>query len=352
MTQLLDTRNLFISTESVTQGNSLDTTFFLPQGLMACDESQRMRLSLLSFSMRNNWYNINQYNNRFYIVAVDAAGAILASKLVTISRGNYVSYDNATTGLAAALEFSVDTALKAMGITTPAVSVVWDNVSGKLAMTYDTSEDPTWISVKHVAFTINNYNSSSGSLVQDIIGTNSVTAYQDVFEILGGCKNTRDSVTDFSEFLDIFKTTFVGSVMTATGYWMASLSTDENIYLRTNLNNTSFQTAGFDTGSQKYPEVVSSNILAKIPIGNSPFAYQRDVVTPTDGFESQAKSQVIYYSDNGNNVFSMYLQTKQQGSIRLFLTDSYGRPISIASQEQLNCGGMYFTCTIRIDVFG
>ena len=55
MTQLLDTRNLFISTESVTQGTSLDTTFFLPQGLMSCDESQRMRLSLLSFSMRNNW---------------------------------------------------------------------------------------------------------------------------------------------------------------------------------------------------------------------------------------------------------------------------------------------------------
>ena len=140
--------------------------------------------------------------------------------------------------------------------------------------------------------------------------------------------------------------------MTATGYWMASLSTDENIYLRTNLNNTSFQTASFDTGSQKYPEVVSSNILAKIPIGNFPFSYQKDVITPTDGYESQAKSQVIYYTDNGSHIFSMYLQTKQQGSLRLWITDSYGRPLSVASNEQVNCGGMYFTATIRVDVFG
>lgn len=349
MTQLVDTRNLFVSTESVTNGNSLDTTFFLPQGLMSCDESQRMRLSLLTFSMRQNWYNINQYNNRFYLVAVDAVGVILSSALVTIARGNYSSYDNSVFGLTVALETAMGTALTAMGITGHNVAVVWDSVTGKLQMTYDASSQPTYINIKHLAFTINNYTSSGGSLVQDIIGTNNVTAYQDVFEILGGCKNVKNEVSVFSELKDIFDTTFVANAMTATSYWGASLNTMENIYIRTNLNNTSFQSAGFDTGSSKYPDIVSSNILAKIPIGNNNFAYQTDTVRK---MISQEQSKVIYYTDNGNNLFSMYLQTKQQTSMRLYVTDAYGRPLSIESPEQLSCNGMYWTATMRIDVYG
>ena len=350
---IVDTRNLFISTEKVTTGNSLDTTLYLPQGLMACEESQRMRLSLLTFSMRHNWYNINQYNNRFYIVAADAGGAILASGLVTIPEGNYTSYDNNEHGLALILQTAILSTLVAMGVTTTTVNVDWSPLTGKFTIDYDVSEFATWVDVKHIAFTINNYNSSTGSLVQDIIGDNSVAAYQDVFEILGGCKNTKNDVDTFSSFTDIFSTTFVAGAMTAVSYWEASLATEENIYLRTNLNNTSFQTAGYDTGSNKYPEIVSSNILAKIPIQNGAIDYQsQSIVAPDDGSTTQKKSSVIFYTDNGSNVYSMYLQTKNQGSIRLYLTDSYGRSLPITSPEMLSCNGLYFSCTLRVDVFG
>jgi hypothetical protein len=130
------------------------------------------------------------------------------------------------------------------------------------------------------------------------------------------------------------------------------LSTEENIYLRTNLNNTSFQTAGYDTGSNKYPEIVSSNILAKIPIQSGIIDYQTSSGTPDEGAITQNKSNVIFYTDNGSNIYSMYLQTKNQGSIRLYLTDSYGRALAISSPEMLSCNGIYWTATLRVDVFG
>jgi hypothetical protein len=349
---IVDTRNLFISTETVSAGNSLDTTFYLPQGLMACEESQRMRLSLLTFSMRHNWYNINQYNNRFYIVAADAGGSILASGLVTIPEGNYSSYDHVTDGLAIKLESAISSTLVGMGITTPLVTADWNTLTNKITIIYDVSQIAAWVDVKHLAFTINNYNGSTGSLVQDIIGNTSVAAYQDVFEILGGCKNTKNDVDTFSSFTDIFSTTFAAGIMNAVSYWEASLSTEENIYLRTNLNNTSFQTAGYDTGSNKYPEIVSSNILAKIPIQSGIIDYQTSSGTPDEGAITQNKSNVIFYTDNGSNIYSMYLQTKNQGSIRLYLTDSYGRALAISSPEMLSCNGIYWTATLRVDVFG
>lgn len=345
---LVESRNFYVSTDTITNGTSLDTTLYLPQGLLECRESEHMRLSVQSFSMRNNFYTVNQYNNRFYIVAADAGGAIIKTGLVTIPRGNYDSFDNATTGFAFKLKEAVNATLVIMEATLTAnVSCSWDKLTGKLTLIY--TVPPAWVSVKNLCFTINNYSASAGTLVQSIIGNNNVTAYSDSFQLLGGCKNINNEVTSFSEFIDIFDTSRNVEEITAVGWWQSSLASQENLYLRTNLNNSSFQTYGYDSGSTPYPQIVASNILARIPIGNSVSNYLDN--GNATGTSPQYKSDIIYYTDNGNNVHSLFLQSKKETSMRLYLTDKYGRPIALESNQQLTCQGISFACLMRIDVF-
>ncbi len=350
------TRNLFVNTDNVLQGECRDVTLNLPQGLIMCNENQRMRITLNSFAMRNSWYRVNKFNNTFYVVALTSANAVIKAKIV-IPPGNYTSFDG-TNGLGPAIKAAMDTALTTSPFILAATptKVEWDAVTNIFTIELTTtggSGAPTLSSVKLVTFTINNYRATAGSLIQTIIGNDLDAAFNNNFELMGGCYEKRDVlegtvVEQYNELASMYSSAYASPKYTFEGAYNATLETEENIYLRTSLHSSSFQTAGFDSGSTLYPNVISSQILAKIPLNNPVFAY---VKGGDDEYKYQRPYEVVFFQDNGNNMYSLLLKSKKISTLRLFVTDSYGRLIPEISATQIACDAMAFTCSLRVDVF-
>ena len=319
--RLIATRNLFVNTDSATIGECRNATFNLPQGLIQCHENQHMRLTLNSFAMRNSWYRVNKFNNTFFVVAKTTANAIIKAK-VEIVAGNYTSFDG-TNGLGAAIKDAMDGALNGDPFKLKAKSstVAWDAVTNKYTFTIDlTGADagaPVLSELKLVTFTINNYNTSAGSLIQTIIGSDLEAAFSNTFELLGGCYERRNKlegtdVEQFDQLTTMFTVAGTGgpplTTFTCTGLFNATLQTEENLYLRTDLHSSSYQTAGFDSGSSLFPSIVSSQILAKIPLNDPVFAYVKETGDNTGEYSYQRPYEVVFYQDNGNNMYSLLLQ--------------------------------------------
>jgi hypothetical protein len=377
---LIETRNLFVNTEQTLIGECRNVGLNLPQYLLQCAENQRMRLTLNSFSMRKNWYAINKYNNTFFVVfkSNDLVPIVTYSK-VTIPQGNYQSFTDQTYGLAKAIEDALDSVLKTQFlITTPNTSVTWNYVTNKFTISFATTGATAGklAFCKLVTFTIPDYSQATipSSLIQEIIGSDVIASFQDNFEIMGGCNEERNTLEplgnardlQFDGLVAMFDVASTGGnnpTYTMTSFYNASLNSEEAIYLRTDLNSTSFQTSGFDSGSQLFPYIVNSQILAKIPLNNAISVFVQEsgssvtdegtpvTSTSTADYRYERPYELVQYTDNGNNIYSIILLSKKINSMRLFVTDSYGRLLPEISQQQINCDGMNFTASLRVDVF-
>ena len=357
--QIVATRNLFVDTEETIIGECRDVTINLPQDVISCEENQSIRVTLQSFNMRKAWYRVNEYNDTFYILGADANGNLGTVGKVKIPNGNYESFTDTRFGLIVAIQTALNTTLvNDFGITAPNTAVAWNKVTNKITMTFQSPQTEQILNLKVVTFTINNYQAGGTGIVQQIIGFDVLTAFQDNYELMGGCNEQRNEVASYSDLTDMFSvsTTFANNVYTYTmaGYYNASLFTEEAVYVRSNLNSTSFQTAGFDTGGL-FPYVVNSQILAKIPIPNPNFAYQSayDITAAkvAEEYNYEANCPLIQFTDNGNSIYSVMLLNKKVASVRLFITDSYGRLIPAISEQQIGCSALHFTCSLRVDVF-
>jgi hypothetical protein len=355
--KLVEERNFFVDTERVLQGNCLDTFISLPQNLLRCDANQNMRITLGSFSMRRNFYNVNFNNNKLYFVT-ETGGVFSDSALISVEEGDYRNYNDANEGICRSWENAIDTALKALGVVAPASSCNYDRITRKLTFTFNVTGG-AFDNLKMVCFTMPNFRASSGTMLANIIGNDVESAFQDSHVLLGGCPHTNPLASTYAELVECIPLTRdAGPPVTYDGQsiYNANLSTEQNIYMRTDLGNTAFQTSSFDTASA-YPNVVTSNILAKIPYVN-PYDSQigEDQGTPPDPnntrvYNTERDTPVIRYIDNGNNLFSLLLLSKGVASMRLFLTDAYGRSLPPISAEQLKCNGIHFTCSLKVYVY-
>lgn len=198
-------------------------------------------------------------------------------------------------------------------------------------------------------------------------------SFQSTFEVLGGCYEDRgkipgaDASAQFDNMHSMMQVTAPVAPDTTyicEAFYPATLQSEENVYLRTDVNSTAFQTPGFDTGVQR--NVASSQILAKIPLNNPTFAAVNEwhlvpqatgppIVPAHSAIESvylyERPFEVIYFTDNGNNEYSVMLSSKKISHIRLFVTDKFGRLIPSVSQQQIDCGGLSFTASLRVDIF-
>ncbi len=451
---LIATRNLFVNSDEPAIGECRDASYNLPQGLLQCSENQHMRVTLNSFSIRNSWYRVNQYNNTMYLVAKYAAAAnqfsvqytsrtvtgtggtfpgavtwaggqagnavidntnnsslvltdnglqtrpvegdqitlgtapnqtvwtvgasgssLIYGESIVVPPGNYTSFEQLCDTVRGLLDTAAPTGNKQFGGVTFAVgSVTWSDITNKITIeaTFTGTNDPE---IKFVCFTINPYEVNSGSIVNALIGPRYIDAYQNSYELFGGCYENRilpAAENDYDAQFDALKTIFVVGAKAANkqahvSSYNATLQTEENIYLRTNLHSSSFQTAGFDTGTARYPAIVSSQILAKIPLNNPQFAVTKTTIdqqgvtteatpvttnyTGTDITTYERPFEMIYYQDNGNDMYSILLSEKKVSQIRLYITDSFGRLWPAISQGQIDCGKLNFTASLRVDVY-
>jgi hypothetical protein len=471
---LIATRNLFLNTEDPVLGECRDIRLNLPQNLVMCNENQHMRVTLNSFTMRNSWYRVNQYNSVIYmtcryaatsgpagnrIVAVKYAsktdtnpvvatgdtvlyngntgvfktyvdatntlifelnagdrvphagetvtfelagapgtsrgsmvvgqnpGSQVYGQRVQISLGNYTSFEDLTSGdgtggapsgLRKAIHDLLGTGAHQWGGWTIAANgVTWNRTTNKITVALTAPTNPIFplnqyqASIKFVCLTINPQNTNVHSFVNDMIGTinttNQYDHFQNSYELYGGCFVKEDpgkdatlattapernaTVPSFEDQWDSLRSLFVIDGLLHTSSFNATLQTEENIYLRTDLHNSSFQTAGFDSGNLRAPQVIASRILAKIPLNNPTFA-----ITKTDEAQPVVSNyerpyELIKYIDNGNSMYSILLTSKKISTMRLYITDSFGRLWPEISQAQIDCNAMPFTASLRIDVF-
>ena len=373
MSKVVETRNLFIDTASTVAGESRSVIINLPQGVMNCKENQIMRLSLQTFSTYKNWYNVNQNNNQFYLLGQQVNGDIQSVK-ITLTPGEYQSWSDPEVGMNRAIFDAVDTALKAppFSIVAPATTITRNDLTKIQQIVFDAPNaagPTTFQAFKLVCFTLPNYRSTTAGLISNIIGADSNSAFQDSNQILGGCPQTKqDGTATFATLTSLFNvTSVVGATdtkYTMRGYFPAQLTSTKNIYLRSNLNSTSFQTSGLDSAAGDFPYVVSSQILAKIPYPIQRFAdYTRTAIRTTGTIggdavdtlgngetEAERPYEIIEWIDNGNNVYSQFLLAKKINTLQLSITDSLGRLLPAVSPEQVGCNQLNFTCTLRIDV--
>ena len=174
--QIVSTKNLFVNSETVLVGNCRDVIMNLPQQFASCQENQNIRLTLQTFSMRKNWFDINEGNNTFYVLGLQ--GGVMISQKIEIPVGNYQSYDDANYGLCNAILGQVKTQLATAPFSIPIADIgnstcTWDRITNQIVLALDlnNSVGGAITASKLVSFTISDYNPTTvPSFINRIIG--------------------------------------------------------------------------------------------------------------------------------------------------------------------------------------
>ena len=294
-------RNIFIDTESNTFGSGEQSKIIFPAipfSTMSSDEI--MKLTLTTFEMRRNWYNINQTNNKFYLY--DPAGPTFSE--ITIAPGNYITY----IGLATAIQTAVATLL--VGST-----CVWLPIERKFQIVLSGAPAGSYL----VCFQANQASGTPPA------GVSTQGGFSDSFEILGGVVNKTFANPPLPAFVEApagtFKSTYLGQ-----------LNSLEAIYLRTSIPSNNYQTFGFEQDLQNQKSgMTPTSILARIPLNTT---------NTVDGDE------LITFEDP-NGLFSMLVEQSQLNQIILSVTDDKNREIPQVSQGQFLNGSLNFKCSLK-----
>jgi len=322
--EVVSSYNIFVDSERDLAPNSRGDNIYLPlqQTPITCADNQYIRLTLQSFSMYKNFPNVNTNNDTFrYTLNQDYSGTGGETGLINqdvaleLTNQNYASlYDLA----------------KDFGDTLASKLSNHLNKGATLNLSTITPANTTTI-----AGTTDNIISFEIDITAHGITQPLVIQFKvrdgDIFELLGGDR-IRDSVaTPDLTTASITADTSNANKVVITCKFPAQLSTQQNIYLRTNVSNTNIQTESFDAGNT---DVVGgdnvmggSRILGKIILDN-------EFATFTSG------TQMEYFVN---------LLQKQVNTLQLYLTDSHSRPLPFYT-NQTTLGNASFECVIKVDI--
>ncbi len=320
--EVVSSYNIFVDSERDLAPNSRGDNIYLPlqQTPITCADNQFIRLTLQSFSMYKNFTNVNTNNDTFrYTLNQDYSGSSGQNVQIDIplelENKNYGSLYDLATEFGTVLQSKLQTHL------------------GKTATLNTGSIKPA--SSTTLAGTTNNIISFDIDIAGHGITQPLVIQFKvrdgDIFELLGGDR-IRDSVaTPDTTTVSITADTSNANKVVITCKFPAQLSTQQNIYLRTNVSNTNIQTESFDAGNS---DVVGgdnvmggSRILGKIIIDN-------EFATFTSG------TQMEYFVN---------LLQKQVNTLQLYLTDSHGRSLPFLA-GQTTLGNASFECVVKVDI--
>ncbi len=306
-TEVVNSYNIYVDSErNISQTSTgQDVMLALSQTPITCADNQYIRLTLQSFSMYKSFTNVNIHNNLFRINGDFGAGGAPAPTAsdyaVFLKDGDYET-GNALGGefatqLSGSLAYLSGVGLTATPITLPE------------AITTAGNNPPTSGTTDNIISFVINFSAPhqvSNLAVQFKISDG------DIFELLGGDRiYPTDAATVKSIFLDTAPDFGAGpqndKILVRCKYNL-QLSTQQNVYLRTDINNTNIQTESFNSGNtdnRLSTNLSSSRILAKLVIDN----------------------EFINYTTGTQMEYFVNLTTKQITFLRLYLTDSHGRSL-------------------------
>ena len=349
-------------------------------------DGEIMKLSLVDFHMPNNFYNVEIKNSlaRIRLAApVTVANGLLAHNYTIIERGNYYDVQDIATNFAFQVATIVKTLVVACGnihrivnnsLVTQTTALVPTNatpIRGVYPLISDVSTSTPLQAgrpdKKLLDVTINFQNPHT--LTNLYISCQSAAG--ESYLLLGGERGDNSLDTSHNSFLiDLAPTVGIGADPSNTcirirGYFPMQLTSEPHVYLRTTLGQNGLESAVLSKDATSYnTEIIGSDILAKIPRNLESFSYS---------------------ANGGNDDFFILYQQRKLNQIRLYLTDSKGRPIgrpgiadtvaaltsgtaaglegtapsipplstdkiTFVNTDQNTTGNMYFTTTLKVEI--
>jgi len=365
-----------------------------------CRDGEVMKLSLVDFQMPNNFYNVELKNSfaRIKIAApVTVTGGQTPFNATVIERGNYYDVQDVATNFAYTVGTIIRTICPSGGTihkitnnslvtqTTALVPIVAGGsgniTQGVFPLLTEQRYDGSYVTVRPTTNAITQAGRPDKKLLDVTVEfqhphtltellISCQSAAGESYLLLGGERGDDSTILTHTSFnIDLAPTVPDPAATTKQirirGYFPMQLTTEPHVYLRTTLGQNGLESAILARDSVSYnTEIVGSDILAKIPRNLDSFAYN---------------------ANGSSEDFFIYYQQRKLNQIRLYLTDSKGRPIgrpgmadtlavfgsgtaagleatppsipplstdrtTFASSNQNTQGNMYFTATIKIEV--
>ena len=302
------TKNIFLDSSINTEGNDGRLARWIcPAEGFSVNTQQYIKMTLNSFSMRRNWYNINTNNCLFY----SQNGASYTEYV--IQQGNYTTFAS----LATAIE-------NAILVQHAGATVAWDTTSRKFQ--FDMTLAPTFNPGEFFVGFICKTGASP-------IGVSDLGFFNDAFEILGG-RPTRD--------VNIIQNLMaqVGTALPAVGniihesYFVGALNTIAELVIRTSLQGGNYQSFGYERNLPSASGLTNTDIIARIPIDEATW-------TPEKEF--------IHFEDYDDN-FSVIIPEKQLSQLVFSVGDHKGRLIPEVNFTQAQDGALSFRLSLKMSV--
>tara|TARA_R110001632_G_C11285540_1_gene412334 strand:- start:26 stop:1153 length:1128 start_codon:yes stop_codon:yes gene_type:complete len=324
-TEVVSSFNLFIDTERNLDATSTGDSIMLSlnQTPITCADNQYLRLTLQSFSMYKSFTNINTNNNKFRIVT---AGGTVSNNLLYLPPADYATRFS----LANAIAQTIVTSLAATLGATPTFPLAG---AGALTPAQGGTVSNNIISFKMVF-------AAPHGLTSLLLRTE--VSEGDAFEVFGSDRIRADDGTPAWALLNSIETVITANEIQFNFPYNCQLSSQQNVYLRTDINNTNIETSSYaaqNTDTRGSSSMASSRLLARMIIDN-------DFVNFTTG------TQMEYF---------VALTTRQITHLRLYITDSHGRniPQNIVTAQnapvnnltnQKTLGNRSWEAVIKVDV--
>jgi len=292
----------------------------LPPRSFSATGNEAISLTLQSFSIRRNWYNINATNNTGYIYEINNTSAFEFQ----ITPGVYTSFTALKTAIEAALDACI-AANSQLSVWLTAATVAYDSTTRlfTISLTKDGSYTNRQFQIRCFAI--------KGA---PPAGVSQQGGFNDLYEILGGSPLRSATATGAS--LEI--TSSAGAaVEVLRSRYPAALNTLDAIYIHLpTLETGNFMSTGHESHVVDSLRLIESSIFARIPFDDSTF---------TEAHE------VIQFEDNGGDAFQSMMTRKSLENLDIRVTDAKGRSLASVGEDQANLGLMAFKMAIRYDVF-
>jgi hypothetical protein len=302
------TKNIFLDSSINTEGNDGRLARWIcPAEGFSVNTQQFIKMTLNSFSMRRNWYNINTNNCIFY-----SLNGLTYTEYV-IQQGNYTTF----TSLATAIQ-------NAIQVVHPLATVLWDPTSRKFQ--FDMTLALTFNAIEFFVGFICKTGTPPG-------GVSDLGFFNDSFEILGG-RPTRD--------VNIIQNLMaqVGTAVPAVGniihesYYVGALNTIAELVIRTSLQGGNYQSFGYERNLPSASGLTNTDIIARIPIDEATWTPQKEF---------------IHFEDFDDN-FSVIIPEKQLSQMVFSVGDHKGRLIPEVNFAQAQDGALSFRLSLKMSV--
>ena len=320
MTQVVDSRLLFVDSQSV-RGTGKEFEVFVDSSkIRTYNDKQRLRVTLQSCSGYRSFPHVNNTNSEFIVrISDQAVGLYDPSEEFTVNliHGDYPNIQVLAEAFMIRLQNVINNYITALGLPGGPVSLTNETVS---------DIDLTQIVSKQLHIT--------GTIPTDIKRISVIFPRRgaknnilDTHHLLGG-RTSLDNSNPI-EGLDIE----IGhsGVLHVKSFYAMHTSTMSHVFLRTNLMNNNLASHGFEAGSTNThdPHTHGSDILGRITVHD----------------------QFLYYDEGrSGSVYSAILPNPRLNSIKFTITDQYGRLIPSADSQQAEIGNCQFNVILKFDL--